>query len=56
MRFTTKKTAILLASLITLGSASHVAAETQWHMPTPYGDANLPIWMANTDKLKLFKM
>ncbi|QEQ96183.1 TRAP transporter substrate-binding protein [Neptunomonas concharum] len=47
MRFTTKKTAILLASLITLGSASHVAAETQWHMPTPYGDANLPTQIAH---------
>lgn len=47
MKFVPKKTAILLASLLTLGSAGSASAETQWHMPTPYGDANLPTQIAH---------
>ncbi|WP_028469549.1 TRAP transporter substrate-binding protein [Neptunomonas japonica] len=47
MKFVPKKTAIVLASLLTLGLAGSVSAETQWHMPTPYGDANLPTQIAH---------
>ncbi|MBR9869149.1 MAG: TRAP transporter substrate-binding protein [Oceanospirillales bacterium] len=46
MRFSLKRTAILFTSVLTLGSASVTSAATQWHMPTPYGDANLPTQIA----------
>lgn len=39
MKFLTKRSAVLLSSLLTLGTASsQLAAETRWEMPTPYGD------------------
>lgn len=38
MKFLTKRTAIALASLLTLGSATNVSAGSRWEMPTPYGD------------------
>lgn len=46
MKFSLKRTAILFTSVLTLGSASVTSAATQWHMPTPYGDANLPTQIA----------
>lgn len=46
MRFSLKRAAILFASVVTLGSAANASAGTQWHMPTPYGDANLPTQIA----------
>lgn len=47
MKFVTKRAAILIASILTLGTAGSASAETQWHMPTPYGDANLPTQIAH---------
>ncbi|WP_432471532.1 TRAP transporter substrate-binding protein [Amphritea sp. HPY] len=38
MKFVTNRTAVLLASLLTLGSVGSASAETRWDMPTPYGD------------------
>lgn len=46
MKFSIKRAAILLASVVTLGSAGIASAASQWHMPTPYGDANLPTQIA----------
>lgn len=46
MKFVPNRAAILIASLLTLGSAGSAFAETQWHMPTPYGDTNLPTQIA----------
>ncbi|SEQ81523.1 TRAP-type C4-dicarboxylate transport system, substrate-binding protein [Amphritea atlantica] len=46
MKFSIKSAAILLASVVTLGSAGIASAASQWHMPTPYGDANLPTQIA----------
>jgi TRAP-type C4-dicarboxylate transport system substrate-binding protein len=47
MKISPNKAAVLFASLLTLGSASSASAATQWHMPTPYGDANLPTQIAH---------
>jgi len=38
MKFLTKRTAILFASMLTLGASNSTLAETRWDMPTPYGD------------------
>ena len=47
MKFLTNRAAILVASILTLGSVGSASAETQWHMPTPYGDSNLPTQIAH---------
>lgn len=47
MKMSTSKAAVLFASLLTLGSASSITAAAKWHMPTPYGDANLPTQIAH---------
>lgn len=38
MKSVTKKAALMLASVLSLGAATGSYAETRWEMPTPYGD------------------
>ncbi|WP_027858692.1 TRAP transporter substrate-binding protein [Marinobacterium jannaschii] len=38
MKFLNKRTALLFASVLTLGASASALAETRWDMPTPYGD------------------
>lgn len=38
MKCFTKKAAVLLASVLTLGATTNASAEVRWDMPTPYGD------------------
>ncbi|MBU2965371.1 TRAP transporter substrate-binding protein [Amphritea sp. 2_MG-2023] len=46
MKYLIKRAAVLCASVMMLGSSGVATAASQWHMPTPYGDANLPTKIA----------